>query len=1141
MVSVQEKFRSGNNYNCTGDGKGDVNGIDYDNLKLTKILMSSSLSSLSSSSSSSSTSTTLKSTERDLDAGTLEKLPMYRSTTTTPARSAVIQESITNSTTIEHDWGHTSAEILACSSRAYRIIDSDVSQKILQRLVADKLAAVQTTAGKGPRFLKRKGSNRGNSTFFFQRQSNFGSQIWNKSEELSLTSKTPIFRTNFDIVRTSSFNGNQAQIIRKHLDYNRNSLPINIISLNDEEVEVNRSSQKTTNVLNSQSLATRSKDRANNLQKMAVALDNLQRSYQHTSTILGANNATTTIDITTHQHYKNGASINTDDDPEAGQRLSFVSSSTGYSSARSSLRSSEISDDTVHSLNASSGKKLLTHESSLSEVRRLKLLNSGTITQLDRIAMELLETERSYVNDLNDIIQGYLNFLVDHREEFEMTVDDISNTFGCIERIFLFNKKLYHDLDAAQLSVVSMAKCLSDNMNGFNDYVMYCTKYQIMVETLSTLLKNKKIAETLKLRQAVLGHSLPLSAYLLKPVQRVLKYHLFLENILKASVEPKILSDSDRAIILQALRCMTSQAEKINEEKKRVEHLERVRELQNALHKWCIDEKEDLSKYGDLLLEATFKLAGAKTNRQLFLFEEMLLIVKERNGALICKDYIMCSSLMLNESISIDPLAFQVLSYDNLKIQYVFLASNMDQKRHWMKELKRMMLDHYAVQIPEKTKMLMLSLSDDCSKSTSFALNVKGNKKVPKYLEKRRKSIDANQTFRRSHARKRSSSGSKNILKASSTGNLTKETGTCQEAHVPLKASTRFWSFNNDNKPTTSTSVENGYEYECAEVSGRSAAFQSLFLKKKNGETRRKKSSCELKNNFVSRLPSSILKECRTKKSSETVPDTVNKQQQNYRCQCLMMDSNTCMYSVSQPSCPHPSSSCCAQKHFDDTMALLYGELQLLMKNAENLNSFGESDSKDDTRRKIGSRSEAAIRLDALANECRAAECSVSCDFALESEDGDEPKSIPSWIESPHISEKFHGLGSCHNVHHRRRSSQVAEQVWRLRHKQAKECKNNENNTDKKLPISSIARTEVLSKDAVTGLSKSLQPMVSIRNTKGFDHRYSIARQRTPLTVEQCAELDGELDSNSRAVKKMIKELEIEKPGPLITSHQHAI
>uniref|UniRef100_A0A1I7VXQ7 DH domain-containing protein n=1 Tax=Loa loa TaxID=7209 RepID=A0A1I7VXQ7_LOALO len=227
---------------------------------------------------------------------------------------------------------------------------------------------------------------------------------------------------------------------------------------------------------------------------MAIALDNPRRSYHQISSPLGTNinitsttatttatttnitttnttattTATTTTTTTTttnttitttaisaDQHCRNGASIGADDDPETVQRLSFVSSSTGYSSARSSLRSSEISDDTVHPLNVSAGKKLLTQESSLSEVRRLKLFNSGTVTQLDRIAMELLETERSYVNDLNDIIQGYLNFLVDHREEFEMTVDDISNTFGCIERIFLFNKKLYHDLDAAQLSVVS--------------------------------------------------------------------------------------------------------------------------------------------------------------------------------------------------------------------------------------------------------------------------------------------------------------------------------------------------------------------------------------------------------------------------------------------------------------------------------------------------------------------------------------------------------------------------------------------------------------------------------------------------------------------------------------------------------------
>ncbi|VDN54451.1 unnamed protein product [Dracunculus medinensis] len=427
------------------------------------------------------------------------------------------------------------------------------------------------------------------------------------------------------------------------------------------------------------------------------------------------------------------------------QRLSFISTSTGYSSTRSSLRSSDI--DVSYS-----------RESSLSEARRLKILkfSNCNISQLDRIAMELLETERCYVNDLNDVIQGYLNFFVNHRDEFRMTIDDVSSTFGCIERIFLFNKCFYHQLDAALLNVVQMAKCFIDNASGFKDYVTYCTNYQRMIETLTEFMKNGAITETLALRQSVLGHSLPLSAYLLKPVQRILKYHLFMENILKHSVDNKNISDADIAVIRQAMDQMTAQAEKINEEKKRVEHYERVRELQNVLQRWGLDEKQDLSKYGDLLLEGLFKIAGSKTNRLLFLFEEMLLIVKERSGVLICKDYIMCSNLMLNESISSDPLAFQVLSFDNPKIHYIFLACNPEQKRRWMKELKRMMLDHYTVEIPERAKLLVLSVDNgpkqyNSPEESGSDINFKNRKKIPKYLEKRRKSIEASSITKRSN------------------------------------------------------------------------------------------------------------------------------------------------------------------------------------------------------------------------------------------------------------------------------------------------------------------------------------------------------------------------------------------------------
>ncbi|WKY10208.1 hypothetical protein Q1695_002504 [Nippostrongylus brasiliensis] len=454
-------------------------------------------------------------------------------------------------------------------------------------------------------------------------------------------------------------------------------------------------------------------------------------------------------------------------------RLSFVSSSTGYSSARSSLRSSDGGEE-----QASRDSGLVSHSSlsSLSSSRRSALLSAGSLSHIDRIAIELFDTEKAYVDDLYTVIQGYLNFLVDHRDELGVTLDDISSLFGCIERIYAFNRKLLQQLDLADLDCVKMSRCFVDNSGKFEDYIVYCTNYHRMIATLAEMQQMPHMAAALANRQSALGHALPLSAYLLKPVQRILKYHLFIENMLKHL--PSTISADDYALVKRAHEVMTSQASRINDEKKRAEHAERVEQLQAAIQKWTIDkEAANLSAYGELLLEAQFRQAGSKTTRLLFLFEEMLLIVKQRNSNYVCKDYIMSSNLMLNESICPEePLAFQVLSFDNPRAQYIFLASSADQKRIWMIELKRMMLDHYGIEIPEKTKQLMLSM--DNTQRIAFGrpefaeVSMKNHKRVPKYLEKRRKSVDkgnAEQNRRRSLSASRLLGASKTSLVSDSS------------------------------------------------------------------------------------------------------------------------------------------------------------------------------------------------------------------------------------------------------------------------------------------------------------------------------------------------------------------------------------
>lgn len=42
-------------------------------------------------------------------------------------------------------------------------------------------------------------------------------------------------------------------------------------------------------------------------------------------------------------------------------------------------------------------------------------------------------------------------------------------------------------------------------------------------------MSQEELASAFKERQAALDHALPLGAYLLKPVQRILKYHLLLK------------------------------------------------------------------------------------------------------------------------------------------------------------------------------------------------------------------------------------------------------------------------------------------------------------------------------------------------------------------------------------------------------------------------------------------------------------------------------------------------------------------------------------------------------------------------------------------------------------------------------------
>lgn len=94
---------------------------------------------------------------------------------------------------------------------------------------------------------------------------------------------------------------------------------------------------------------------------------------------------------------------------------------------------------------------------------------------------------------------------------------------------FCFCRTFLEDLGKADGESTKVANCFLVHDSGFRVYNEYCTNYPRTMEVLGELTRDERMAALFRERQTALGHALPLGSYLLKPVQRILKYHLLLQ------------------------------------------------------------------------------------------------------------------------------------------------------------------------------------------------------------------------------------------------------------------------------------------------------------------------------------------------------------------------------------------------------------------------------------------------------------------------------------------------------------------------------------------------------------------------------------------------------------------------------------
>ncbi|XP_023316626.1 protein still life, isoform SIF type 1 isoform X1 [Trichogramma pretiosum] len=250
------------------------------------------------------------------------------------------------------------------------------------------------------------------------------------------------------------------------------------------------------------------------------------------------------------------------------------------------------------------GSVLSAHSQALTPSRQLT-----DAEKLKKVILELVETERTYVKNLNSLLENYLEPL--KRETF-LSNAEINALFGNIQEIVAFQRQFLQNLDHAievepeflnfehpsQFKGVlfSIGSAFLFYVNHFKLYSSFCASHSKAQKVLHPNEGNQALQEFLQARNPRQQHSSTLESYLIKPIQRILKYPLLLQQLRNLTDE----HSDERRHLIGALNGMEKVAEHINE-------MQRIHEEYGAIfdhlfrqHQKSCKQSIDLSP-GDLL------------------------------------------------------------------------------------------------------------------------------------------------------------------------------------------------------------------------------------------------------------------------------------------------------------------------------------------------------------------------------------------------------------------------------------------------------------------------------------------------------------------------------------------------------------
>ncbi|KIJ67691.1 hypothetical protein HYDPIDRAFT_25171 [Hydnomerulius pinastri MD-312] len=236
----------------------------------------------------------------------------------------------------------------------------------------------------------------------------------------------------------------------------------------------------------------------------------------------------------------------------------------------------------------------------------------------NNIIREMVETERKYVQDL-EVMQKYATAL-SHSNTIDQ--DTIHLLFPGLNKLLNFQRKFLIRLEStAEMPWKDQRWGLHflENEEDFAVYEPYCANY---TNAADIMLKEE---QNLQVHNNLINAKSELPAFLIKPVQRICKYPLLLDSLIKASSAADYPYYEELQAGSAAAKRIT---DKINEAQRRAENNQTVKNLEGRVKDW---KGHHLSNFGNLLLDDIFTVTKSEVDREyhVFLFEKIILCCKE--------------------------------------------------------------------------------------------------------------------------------------------------------------------------------------------------------------------------------------------------------------------------------------------------------------------------------------------------------------------------------------------------------------------------------------------------------------------------------------------------------------------------------